>query len=274
MENKELTIAICTYNRSSFLTKTIQALFTLDNIEKAEIIIVDNNSTDNTAKEVRRLIGELNYEVKYINEKRQGLSYARNTAIKASECEYIAFLDDDAIPNVKWLNIIIQTFKSNLDIYAIGGEIIPDFEINKPEWLVKGLEHSYTIINLGTEKRRYPSGLYPFGANMAFRKDALMKYEFPNHLGRKGTILISGEETWIFNKFKEEGWDYYYIPGMVVNHFIPRERLQKEWVLKRFYYQGVTNTLMCTRKSDTLKLIFKICSKYIYINIKKNVFKK
>ncbi|AIY72917.1 glycosyltransferase like 2 family protein (plasmid) [Bacillus cereus] len=85
MENKELTIAICTYNRSSFLTKTIQALFTLDNIEKAEIIIVDNNSTDNTAKEVRRLIGELNYEVKYINEKRQGLSYARNTAIKASE---------------------------------------------------------------------------------------------------------------------------------------------------------------------------------------------
>ncbi len=43
------------------------------------------------------------------------------------ECEYIAFLDDDAIPNVKWLNIIIQTFKNNLDIYAIGGEINTGF---------------------------------------------------------------------------------------------------------------------------------------------------
>ena len=62
---------------------------------------------------------------------------------------------------------------------------------------------------------------------MAFRRSVLEKYKFPTHLGRKGTTLISGEETWLFNKLKEENWEYCYIPNMVVKHFVPVERLEK-----------------------------------------------
>ncbi|HFJ9507877.1 glycosyltransferase [Bacillus cereus group sp. MYBK245-2] len=273
MRKSKLTIAICTFNRVDLLIETIQSLSELKNINDAQVIIVDNNSTDGTRAEVEKLIGDLNYNLEYINEKRQGLSYARNTAIQRASCEYIAFLDDDAIPDSEWINTIIAAFEKDLTLYAIGGKIIPKFETDRPDWLVKGLEYSYTIVDLGSNKQQYPSKLYPFGANMAFRTSVFNKYEFPNHLGRKGTTLISGEETWLFSKIQEEGWNYCYIPGMVVEHFVPKERLTKKWVLERFYFQGVTKKLMCTNKKDKIKLFIETFIKFIYVNIKAPLLK-
>lgn len=210
---KKLTIAICTYNRVKLLLETMESLAMLNSIKKAEVLIVDNNSSDNTESEVAKFIQNANYEIRYINEKRQGLSFARNTAIEHSEGKYIAFLDDDAIPDSNWIESIIQFFEVNDEVYAVGGKIIPKFETERPSWLVEGLEYSYTIVDLGEERREYPGNLYPFGANMAFRRSVLEKYKFPTHLGRKGTTLISGEETWLFNKLKEENWEYCYIPN-------------------------------------------------------------
>ncbi|PFE52947.1 glycosyl transferase [Bacillus cereus] len=274
MRKQELTIAICTFNRAKLLIETINALASLKSIEKAEVIIVDNNSTDGTKNEVEKLIDKLNYKLDYTNEKKQGLSYARNTAIQKSTCKYIAFLDDDAIPTVEWIDSIIDAFEGDSELYAIGGKIIPKFEVSRPEWLVTGLEYSYTIVDLGVEKKQYPSGLYPFGANMAFRTAVFEKYKFPNHLGRKGTTLISGEETWLFGKIEEEDWGYCYIPNMIVEHFVPKERLKKEWVLERFYFQGVTKKLMCTSKKDMIKLLAETFLKSVYVGIKKPFLKK
>ncbi|MGE1008027.1 glycosyltransferase [Bacillus cereus] len=268
MRKQKLTIAICTFNRVNLLVETIQSLSNLKNISDAQVIIVDNNSTDSTKGQVEELIRDLSYDLEYVNEKRQGLSYARNAAIQKANCEYIAFLDDDAIPDSEWINTIISAFEEDDTLYAIGGKIIPKFETSRPDWLVKGLEYSYTIVDLGANKQQYSSQLYPFGANMAFRTSVFDKYAFPNHLGRKGTTLISGEETWLFSKFEEEQWDYCYIPDMIVEHFVPKERLTKKWVLERFYFQGVTKKLMCTNKKETTKLFIETFMKFIYVNLK------
>ncbi|MDQ0890874.1 glycosyltransferase involved in cell wall biosynthesis [Paenibacillus sp. V4I9] len=263
---KKLSIVICTYSRAPLLEKTLHSLLDLDDIHLAEVIVVDNNSTDNTQQIVHSFIKNRKdaSSFRYILEQKQGLSVARNTGVKASRSEIIAFLDDDAIPVKGWVTSILQTFHTYSEAYAIGGIIRPNFESERPDWLIKPFELPYTIVDLGNEMMLYPPKLYPFGANMAFRKSVFDKYLFPEELGRKGASLISGEESWLFGQFKKEKWQVYYVPSMAVFHFIPKERLKKEWITKRYYYQGVSYSYTSKTFAEKAKLIAITCVKLVY----------
>ncbi len=265
-----VSIIICTYARADLLGKTLLSLRHVEGIGQAEVIVVDNNSPDHTAEVVRDSINRLSgtsVHIRYLFEHRQGLSAARNTGIAASTGAIIAFLDDDAIPSPQWLNAIRQTFAEDAEYAAVGGIIRPHFETERPEWLIKELELPFTIVDLGNQSRLYPGRLHPFGANMAMRRSVLdqLGLVFPEELGRKGSSLLSGEETWVFNQMRRAGLKLRYAPGMEVTHFIMAERLSPGWIKRRYYYQGVSNAMEARGAAQRTRLVLTIAMKRIHI---------
>ncbi|ASA26022.1 glycosyltransferase [Paenibacillus donghaensis] len=263
----KVSIIICTYNRSALLIKTLQSLLPLENLDLAEIIVVDNCSKDDTAAAVQVFMDNYGSEldIRYIMEPVQGLSAARNTGILASKSEWIAFLDDDAIPCRTWITTIASTFESRPEVMAMGGKIAPMFETKRPEWLIKPFELPYTIVDLGNRIKEYPGRLHPCGANMAMRKEAFDISLFPLDLGRKGDSLLSGEETWIFEQIRKAGQSILYHPLMAVDHFVPANRLTEDWIMKRYYSQGISNAMKSEGLKGNLLLLAKTAAKIVYI---------
>ena len=263
----KISIIICTYNRSALLVKTLQSLLPLENLHQAEIIVVDNHSKDDTASAIRRFIEThgADMDIRYLLEPVQGLSAARNTGILASRSPLIAFLDDDAIPCRTWITTIVSTFEQKPEVMAMGGKIAPIFESRRPDWLIKPFELPYTIVDLGNRIREYPKRLHPCGANMAMRKIVFDISLFPLELGRKGDSLLSGEETWLFGQIQQEGHSILYHPEMAVDHFVPANRLTEDWIMKRYYSQGISNAMKSEGMKGNLLLLGKTGAKVLYI---------
>ena len=97
----ELSIVICTYNRSSFLREGLEAIVhqSLAFLDvPIEMIVVDNNSSDDTSSVVEEFQNKFSsLSLVYFLEKQQGISFSRNTAIQNSKGKFIAFVDDDAV---------------------------------------------------------------------------------------------------------------------------------------------------------------------------------
>lgn len=263
----KVSIIICTYNRSDLLIITLQSLLILDDLDQAEIIVVDNCSKDDTATRVKSFIEAhgVALDIRYMMEPLQGLSAARNTGILASRAPLIAFLDDDAIPCQTWITTIVSTFEKHTEVMAMGGKIAPIFESKRPEWLIKPFELPYTIVDLGNRIKEYPSHLHPCGANMAMRKLVFDISLFPLDLGRKGDSLLSGEESWLFGQIQKEGHSILYHPQMEVDHFVPSNRLTEDWIMKRYYSQGISNAVKSEGLKGKLLLIGKTAAKLAFI---------
>lgn len=85
-----------------------------------EVIVVDNGSSDNTKEIAANFSGKLN--IKYILEREKGVPAARNTGIKSSSGDIIAFIDDDCLADKEWLHYLELPFLKDPSIGMVGGE--------------------------------------------------------------------------------------------------------------------------------------------------------
>ena len=115
------SVIIPTFNRAKMLEEALRSL-TLQTRIPEEVIVVDNNSCDNTKEVTEQFSYQLN--IKYIMEKMQGTSTARNTGIKNSSGDIVVFLDDDCVANKEWLHYLELPFLRDPSIGMVGGEIL------------------------------------------------------------------------------------------------------------------------------------------------------
>ena len=206
-----------------------------------ELLVIDNNSSDNT-KEVVMSIAEKDSTIKYYFESKQGLSEARNSGIKLSKGDIIAFVDDDVYFDPFWLIEVVRIFQDYPEASCMGGKSIPQFEIGKPDWITDNLLTLYGSTNSGDTIKwmLYPE--HPFGLNMAFKRAAFDQIGVFNlGLGRKKKNLLSNEESEVFWRVNQTGLRVIYTPKALLHHRIPHERTRKEWVLARYYWQGISS---------------------------------
>jgi glucosyl-dolichyl phosphate glucuronosyltransferase len=236
----KITIAICTWNRARLLEKTLQEFCKLE-IPKDllwEIIVVNNNSSDRTDEILDQYLSRL--PLVKIFEPEQGLSNARNTAIAHAKGDYILWTDDDVIVDPQWVSAYLDAFNRWPDAAVFGGKVLPWFESTPPEWLSRHLDRLgtyYALRDFGDVEFALPRNQYPFGANMAFRISALRKCSFNPTLGRKGNLLISGEEIPVIEKIRSEYGDAIWVPSSKVQHFLPKNRMTFDY-LKRLHYSN------------------------------------
>ncbi|MBN9519685.1 glycosyltransferase [bacterium] len=234
-----VTIAIATHNRAREVEKTLRSLVRLEAGQtEYEVLLVDNNGTDDTAAVAAGLAPQFEGRLRYVREARPGLSHARNRAIDEARHEVIAYLDDDVDVAPSWLNALRAAYASG-DVAGVGGRAYLVYPARRPRWLSDTREALLTRVELGPDRR--PSGAGElYGVNLSFRKAWLIRSGgFRTDLGRVGTTLTGGEDCDMLERVASLGGLVLYEPGAVVGHRVPRGRLTRTWFWKRCYWGHV-----------------------------------
>ncbi len=241
------TVAIPTYNGASRLPKLLEQLRTQVNTEDLvwEIIIVDNNSKDNTAEVVRQYQANWPepYPLRYCLETEQGAAFARQRAIREAKGELIGFVDDDNLPDTNWVAAAYTFGKEHPKAGAYGGQIHGDFEVEPPENF-KRIKSFLAIRERGEKLHLYePDNLnLPPGAALVVRKQAWCECVpiRPTLQGRVGEKMLVGDDYEPLLYIHKAGWEIWYNPAMHTYHQIPQRRLEKDYLLSLIRGCGLT----------------------------------
>lgn len=263
-----LSVIICTYNRDKYIYNVLKSLAenTLP-YTQYEIVLVDNNCTDNTRTECERFVRNFpNVSFRPFVEMNQGLSYARNRGINESKGDVLVYVDDDALVNKEYLQTYADFFTQHPDIDAAGGPIIPQYETAEPAWMshfTKALITGYKY--LGDKAKEFPKNDYPGGGNAAYRASVFEKVGLFNvELGRKGDSLVGAEEKDIFDKMTSLGMRFYYLPNAILYHLIPEKKLSKDYFDRLTFSIGKSERMRTLNigKWKYVKRIFSECIKW------------
>jgi len=262
-----LDVVIPTYNRSTLLKKAISSLLTarMPAELSMKIIVVDNNSTDDTKAVISDAVQRSNGRVSYVFEKRQGRSPALNAGIAAATGDLIGFIDDDEEIDESWYETILSAFKNNrLDF--IGGPYVPRFESELPEWLPKDHAAVVGIVDGGDKvvafDETYPGIL--MGGNAVFTREVLQRVgPYSTSLGRSGTRLLSCEDEDMYQRLRAAGARGLYLPQLIVYHFIPRERLTKRYHRSWCFWQSVSSAVLDRIRPQPTAYVFGV-PRYFY----------
>lgn len=251
-EAPSLSVILCTHDRPGYLAACLAGLARQDLTGAAfETIVVDSASPPEGAARIAALAEEAGARLVRCAE--PGLSLARNEGLAAAAAPWVAYLDDDAVPEPDWASALLAALaRAPANTAGIGGRIIPHWEAPLPDWWPRDAVGTLTIIDHEGEgvvgDGSLPDGVEPYGANMAFRADALAAIGgFPLDLGRVGDRLISGEEAYVIRRLSAAGHAIVYSGSIVVRHSIQAKRLTREWLFSRLYWQGVSEAILAAR---------------------------
>jgi glucosyl-dolichyl phosphate glucuronosyltransferase len=234
-----ISVTIQTYNRADELRRTLTGLSKLDTrgAPPYEVLVVDNNSQDDTAHVVGDFHSEFGGHLRYVLEPRQGLSHARNRAVAESRYEIVAFLDDDVEVASSWLRNLAAAYESG-DHAAIGGPAHLAYPGERPGWLDDRTERFLTKVDCGPVRRSVEADEI-CGVNFSIRKQWVAQVGgFRTDLGRLGSCLLGSEETDLLERIAQAGGKLIYEPTIKVGHRVPLDRLRRRWFWSRCYWGG------------------------------------
>jgi glycosyltransferase involved in cell wall biosynthesis len=235
----DISVVVCTYNRGGLLIQTLTSLVN-QSLQKSsyEVIVINNNSSDDT-QAVAEQFSKNHHNVKVVIEKQQGLSHARNRGLKEARGTYVAYIDDDAKASPDWCERIVHAFQNVSPApAAVGGEIHPFYESERPKWFSDELE----IRTWGDHPQflKPPEAKNGFsGSNMAFPKSILIEfYGFSTHFGMVGRMVRLSEDTELFNRiYPQKPW-FWYDPAIRVYHLVPKRNMRISYRMKRSFKAG------------------------------------
>jgi len=237
-----VTVIVCTYNRCQSLAEALGSVASsaLPDSVEWEVLVVDNNSRDQTRAVVEEVSGRYPGRFRYLFESRQGLSNARNAGIRAARGEIVVFTDDDVTVDPLWLQNLTVPL-SGSQWAGAGGRIRLGGDFEPPLWLALSgpfnLGGTLVQFDLGDQEGVLERA--PFGANMAFRKIMFEKYgAFRSDLDRCGKSLIGNGDTELGERLMAAGERLCYVPSAVVHHPVQKERLRKKYFRSYWFARG------------------------------------
>ena len=234
-QDKKYTLIVPTYNRPELLDEFLKSLEVQKfNPDDFEILIIDNNSENNVKKQLDGFVNKnpvFSQVIKYVHEPKQGVGYCWNTGILQAQGQLLIFTDDDAALHYDYFKTISEDFKLPIENIAGGGHVSPVFEHQKPAWIYKYIMPVFAEINLG-KKSKFPKNKHPFGSNMIISKDVFEKVgKFDHNIIKDLKVIPPGIlEKEFFSRVKKSGIPVYYFHDLVVWHFIPQEKMSKDYV--------------------------------------------
>lgn len=242
----KISVIVPTYNRADDLRETLASIAGLATRESWELIVVDNNSTDNTRAITREAQHSFPVPLNYVFEAEQGRCAALNAGIRVSTGDVLVTTDDDVRVEDDWLDRAAEGL-ARLDCDYIGGKVLPIWSAPRPQWLPnRGGRHWAVIALLDYGPAPIEFGrLVPLGVNMAFRREAFERAGlWDNRLGRKaGTLLGQEVREWGL-RARAAGLTGFYVPDLVIHHVIPPDRLTKRYFRRWFYWHGISRAML------------------------------
>ncbi|WP_304236694.1 glycosyltransferase [Jiulongibacter sediminis] len=229
-----ISILICCYNSEDKIGLTLQHL----SLQKSgnipwEIILINNNSTDNTAKVAQKAWKDQTTPFRIIDEPRAGLSFARTTGVEVAQYDIISFVDDDNLVPENWIEYQFNTFqKPEIDI--LGCTSVGYFNFTPPDWYKKEIHQlAFATGPIHTDKLKNitQDGLV-YGAGMTLRKKIYSNLKALNWqpllTGRIGNKQAGGEDSELTLAARLLGYSIYYSNEIKTQHNISENRLTWE----------------------------------------------
>ena len=250
-----VSVIVCTYNRAHQLRETLRAMCELERPADCdvEIVVVDNNSTDNTPAVVAEAARRTAIGIVYLHERRQGKSFALNSALAHARGDVLALTDDDVLPARNWLTRIVEDFRRH-DVTFVFGKVLPRWGVMPPPELLsrraQDIWGPLAIVDYGDTPERYQADRtgqrLPIGANVAFATVAMKSIGgWRTDLGKVNNTLIAGEDHEVFMRLRRAGlYSGYYDPAITVRHYVPASRLTRKYFRKWFFWHGKTQAVM------------------------------
>lgn len=264
----KLTVIVATYNRNMLLKRTLASLLSA-NVPtglNVSVIVVDNNSTDNTRDVVAECERSHGDRVRYVFEGRQGKSYALNTGIANTRSELIAFVDDDEEIEAGWYDAVTRAFQDPT-VDFIGGRTVPNWGSPPPEWLPEDYRAVVGWADAGERTGQY--GLdhpgMPMGGNTVVRRTVLNRLgenAYSVNVGRMGKGLLTADDDF-FNRLLDVSARGLYLPDLVVRHYVRPEMLTKTYHVKWCFWNSVSLGLLDRKKRSPVTYLFGIPRWYL-----------
>lgn len=255
MKISAISILICTYNRAALLRETLGAMqaMTAPSDCAVEIVVVDNNSHDDTASVIAECAATARFPIVALTARQQGKSFALNEGLAHARGDILALTDDDVLPAPDWLARIVDDFRAR-EVTFVFGKVLPRWTmVPPPELLTSAAQDIWgplAIVDYGDAPADYrPDSTgqrLPIGANLAFSRAALETIGgWRTDLGKVNNTLVSGEDHEIFMRLRRFNlYAGYYDPELTVRHLVPRERLTRTYFRRWFYWHGKTQAIM------------------------------
>lgn len=254
----DFTVAIRAYNAAERLPQILDRLRQQTGLSAVswEVVIVDNNSTDNTAEVVQHHQADWlsHVPLRYVVETRQGASYARRRAIQEAQGIWIGFLDDDNFPALDWVAMTLLFAQSHPQAGVLVGQIHGQFEVEPPSNFDK-IAHFLPVIERSPKAFCYNTYQYahkkvmPPGAGMVIRRQAWLEC-VPDRLTLKGpvgsSLVAKGEDIEALWHMVHHNWEVWFNPDQHIDHYIPSWRFERDYLLK--FFRGVGLGRYQTRK--------------------------
>lgn len=232
-ENWDISIIVSTYNRCEVLRGALERMLAQEAKGiKYEIIAVDNNSTDDTRSVIESLIARGHDNLRYLFEPRQGVSYGRNSGMKAARSPIFAFTDDDVRVSPNWIARIKRAFDEHPEVDFLGGKVLPCDDLQMPVWLTRKQWAPLALLDYGESKFYVDSSkaLGLVGANLAFRRRAFdLIGEFATDVQRVKDGIGSLEDVELQVRAWRAGSRGLYVPDIIVFARVAEERLVKRY---------------------------------------------
>lgn len=248
------TVAICTYNGAARIGRVLASLVdqTLA-ADQWEIVVVDNASTDDTAKVCEQWRERLPVPLRIVYEERQGLSYARGCAARNARGEIVCFLDDDSPAESDWVACAVRAFGEHPRAGSLGGKVKPVWESEPTPLALEVCDFALAVCDYGDAPFKYSgtTGGGPVGAGICLRRAAMLEaYQDDRwaggNLGPVGAKRISGSEMALNAKIAQLGYEMWYIPELVISHIIPAQRMTFEYLAR--LYESIGRGQAMTRR--------------------------
>lgn len=248
----KISVVLCVYSMERYddFCEAAESVLTqtYDDIEL--VVVVDG--TEDVYERVREDYGSHDRVVVHCNDENLGLLESRNTGVELASGDVVAFIDDDAVADSRWVEELVASYEER-NAVAVGGKMTPKWIAGKPEFLP---EEYYWLV--GVTHRGFADGpgwvRNTFGSNISFQRDIFLNFGgFDTDIGgRKGDKNLQGGETELCARmaaeYDEQVW---YNPDAVVAHKVFDYRTESRWLINRAFWQGYSKRAMETLLPDS-----------------------
>jgi len=233
-----ITVIVSVYNGAKHIEGLLKSLLILDYPHgQHEIIIVNNNSTDNTVSVVEQYQIKFNGRLKIIHENKKGSSHARNRGLVEAKGEIISFTDDDCVVDQQWMKEIATTFNEN-NADAVQGKIVLCTKIPENTFVSKQfIKDRFAHVDYGPDVFKMDKENL-VGANMHFRRDVFDRY------GNFNPNFQMNDDTELSHRVKMGGGQRFYNPKLIIYHYYATDRITEKRLLRQTYYFGMSAILL------------------------------
>ncbi|MGB7925868.1 MAG: glycosyltransferase family 2 protein [Pyrinomonadaceae bacterium] len=233
-EQFDVTVIIATYNRADMLPEAVESVLAQDAFGvRYEVIVVDNNSPDQTREVVESIIARGDApNLRYLFEGKQGVAHARNTALAHARAPIIAFTDDDVRVAPDWVATIKRSLDEHPEVDCVGGKVLPRWREEPPDWLTPKHWSPLALSDYG-ETPIYTNTERPIclvTANLAFRREVFDRIGlFEPACQRVKDGIGSTEDHELQMRFWNTGGQGLYDPRLRVEADVQPERMDKAY---------------------------------------------